>query len=199
MSDSGFQGLPPMTDDLLPNLTDRRPPRQTWLREYFEGRTVAEMSVWLWIVAVSSFFLAVWCVAKSWNWIESRGGSAKTVVVLGALTLWLGCLAWLWVFFVRTARGWGPERLGLSIFKYLRTGLIALTIAVGLPVSWDDLKNFSFLFLAFDSVLVGMVVIFVPLAWFARCRIPWRGYREIFIIAGLFVLQMVLWVHKSRN
>ncbi|MGE5293418.1 MAG: hypothetical protein ACM3VT_01185 [Solirubrobacterales bacterium] len=199
MTDSGFRGLPPTTDDLLPNLADRRPPRRTWLRENFENRTIAEMSIGFWIAAVSSFFLAVGCVAKSWNWIESRSGSTKTVVVLGALVLWLGFLAWLWISLVRIARGWGPERLGLFIFKFLRMGLIVLTVAVGLPVSWDDLRIFSFVFLAFDSVLVGMVMVFVPLAWSARCRIPWRGYREILIIAALFVVQTILWVHRSHH
>lgn len=199
MTNNGFQGLSPMKNDLLPNLTDRRPPRRTWLRENFENRTIAEMSIGFWIAAVSSFFLAVACVAKSWNWIESRSGSTKTAVVLGALILWLGFLAWLWISLVRIARGWGPERLGLFIFKFLRMGLIVLTVTVGLPVSWDDLRVFSFVFLAFDSVLVGIVMVFVPLAWSARCRIPWRGYREIFIIAVLFVLQTILWVHKSHH
>lgn len=188
-----------MTDDLIPNLVDRPRKRPSALREHFEGRTLAEMSIFFWIVAVWSFFFAVGCVAKSWNWIEGRGGSTKAIVVVGALALWLGLLAWLWVSFVRIARGWGPERLGLFIFKYLRMGLLGMTAAVGLPMAWEGLRNLSFLILAFDSVLVGMVAVFVPLAWCARCRIPWRGYREIFFIAALFVLQIVLWVHGSRN
>jgi len=188
-----------MTDDLIPNLVNRPRTRPSVLREHFEGRTLAEMSIWFWIAAVSSFFLAAGCLAKSWNWIESRGGYTKTIAVLGALTLWLGFLGWLWVSFVRIARGWGPERLGLFIFKYVQMGLLATTVAVALPVSWDDIRDFSFFILLFDSILAGMVTIFVPLAWCARCRIPWRGYREIFIIATLFVVQTILWLYRGRN
>lgn len=188
-----------MTDDLIPNLVDRPRARPGALREYFEGRTVAEMSIWFWIAAVASFFLVVGCVAKSWNWIGSRGGHAKTIAVIGALTLWLGFLAWLWISLVRIARGWGPQRLGLPVFKYLRMGLLGLTAAVGPPAFWDNLGGVPFLILTFDSVLVGIVRVFVPLAWCARCRIPWPGYREIFFIAVLFVLQIVLRFHGSRN
>lgn len=188
-----------MTDDLIPNLVDRPRTRPSVLREHFEGRTVAEMSIFFWIVTVWTFFFAVGCLAKSWTWIEGRGGPTKTIAVLGAMTLWLGFLAWLWISLVRIARGWGPERLGLFIFKYLRMGLLGLTAAVGLPAFRDNLGGFSFLILVFDSVLVGMVMVFVPLAWCARCRIPWCGYREMLFIAALFVLQTVLWFHGSRN
>lgn len=188
-----------MTDDLLPNLLheDRRPPSR--LREYFETRTVAEMSIWFWIAAVSSSFLDIGCMAVLSNWIKSRGGSSTTYVVLGGLIVWLGFLAWLWISFVRIARGWGPERLGLFIFRYLQKGLVATTVAIAIQMPWASIRDFSFLILAFDSVLVGMVLIFLPLAWCARCRVPWSAYREVFVVIALFVLQIVLMVRGHRS
>lgn|GEM_PF-644144 len=188
-----------MTDDLIPNLVDRPRTRPSVLREHFEGRTVAEMSIFFWIVTVWTFFFAVGCLAKSWTWIEGRGGPTKTIAVLGAMTLWLGFLAWLWISLVRIARGWGPERLGLPVFKYLRIGLLAATAGIILQGPLENLRDFAFLILAFDAVLVGMVLVFLPLAWCARCRVSWRAYREVFVVAAIFVLQIVLMVRGHRN
>lgn len=60
-----------MTDDLIPNLVDRRRKRPSALREHFEGRTLAEMSIFFWIVAVwTFFFIAALFVLQIVLWVH---------------------------------------------------------------------------------------------------------------------------------
>jgi len=189
-----------MTDDLLSNFTDRRPPRPTWLREYFEGRTVVEMSIWFWIAAVSSLIAGTMIVAAILNWIDDPNkpdGDLKRDIIVGGLVLWAGFLVWLWISFVRIARGWGPERMGTPIFRYLQMGLAVAIAVVVLPVTRGPIREFLGLLLAFDFAIMGMVGVFLALAWCARCKVPWQTYFEIFTMIALFITQIVLVIPRK--
>jgi hypothetical protein len=181
---------------------DRRLRRR--LREYFADRTIAEMSIWFWITAVSSLILLVLAMGAALACIAVLGSLRDTIgvlVMLGGIALWLGCLAWLWLNLLRIARGWGPEHLGTPIFKYLQIGFLMTTVLTmfGCGVLIEDFRILLLMLLAFDLVILGMVVVFLLLAWFARCRIPWRTYREILVVIVLFVLQIVLMVRRHRS
>lgn len=186
-----------MTDDLLPNLTDRRPPRRTWLRENFEDSTFAAMSVAFGIAAVAGFVLVVlaWTavlalVVGDGELRDTFGGLSLCVELL----LWIGFLLWLLISLARIARGWGPERLGTPVFKRLQMGFLIITVLtmLGHGALPKDLEVLVFMLLVFDFIVVGMAVVFLLLVWSARCPVPWRTYREIFVMVAVFVLQVVL-------
>lgn len=186
-----------MVDDLLPNLRDQGLAQRNGLKEYFEDRTVAEMSIWFWIAAVSGLMLMVLAVAAALCLVAVAGQSSDTaelVIVLGGVVLWFGFLVWLWISLARIARGWGPERLGTSIFKHLQIAFLIITVLtmLGRGVLIEDFRILLLLLVAFDVVILGMIMVFLLLAWSARCRVPWRTYREILVIATMFVLQIIM-------
>jgi hypothetical protein len=51
---------------------------------------------------------------------------------------------------------------------------------------------FPVVLLAFDTVIVGMVFVFLLLAWSARCRVPWRTYAEVFGMAAMLIFEIFL-------
>ena len=186
-----------MADNLLPNPWDEDHTRRNGLKEYFIDRSIAEMSIWFCIAAISSLILMVLGVATALHLTETAGESHDTLglaIILGGLILWIGFLGWLWISLVRIARGWGPEHLGTHIFKHLQMGFFfatALTM-LGHGMLPEDLQILFFVLLAFDFVIMGMTGFFLLLAWSARCKVPWRTYREVFVMAILFVLQIIL-------
>jgi len=94
------QGLDVMDDNLLVP-PGRRPTRHQWLKENFEDRTVAEMSVWFCIAATGSFIVAVLL-------LPVLGGICGLAGVFVELIVWLGSLAWLARSFVRIAAAGAP-------------------------------------------------------------------------------------------
>lgn len=175
-----------MNDNLLIPPGRRRTCYQ-WLKERFEDRTIAEMSVWFCIAVTGSSIAALLLLPV----FGAIGGSTAVFV---ELIVWLGSLVWLAVSFVRIARGWGPDRLGTETFTALQIVFFAGS-AVSMLVPGrhsDEFRVFFYMLLAFDAVILEMIVVFLLLAWLARCPIPWRTYGQIAVIVLLFVLQVLL-------
>ena len=107
-------------DDNLLVPPGRRPTRYRWLKENFEDRTVAELSVWFCIAATGSFIVAV-------LFLPVLGGICGLAGVSVELIVWLGSLAWLARSFVRIARGWGSDRLGAETFAAMQRVFLVMT------------------------------------------------------------------------
>ncbi|HQA89548.1 MAG TPA: hypothetical protein PK316_07840 [Sedimentisphaerales bacterium] len=174
-------------DDNLLVPPGRRPTRYRWLKENFEDRTVAEMSVWFCIAATGSFIVAV-------LFLPVLGGICGLAGVSVELIVWLGSLAWLARSFVRIARGWGSDRLGAETFAAMQRVFLVMTALTMLAhgVYFEQFRVFLYMLVGFDVIILEMIVVFLLLAWFARCPVPWRTYGQIGAVALLFVLQVVL-------
>ncbi len=167
-----------------------------WLRQKCENRSIAEMSIWYSITAVGSFI----AIILLWGLFIGLAGGAddenvsdsQTFALLACLFLWLVFLIWLWIGLVRTAWKWSSKRLGTPIFKYLQIGFFVITIFTMLSQRdfKEGLKLLSFMLLAFDVVIVCMILNFLFLAWFARCKIPLRTYLEIGSIIIMVTFQV---------
>jgi len=180
-----------MRDDLL-KFPDQDRTITGGLRRYFEYRSVAEMSIWFSIAALAGLIGIVLAglVLAVLVGIEKATG----IAILVGLALWLGCLGWLWVTFVRIARGWGTQRLGTPIFRYMQIAFLALTALTMLArgVLFRQQEIFFLTLLAFDNIIVGMIFVFLLLAWFARCKVPWRTYGEVLAMTAMFVAEVFL-------
>jgi hypothetical protein len=183
-------------DDDLPELLYQDRTVAGRLRRYFEYRSIAEMSVWFCIAAAISMIVVTIAsvVLGTLVGIGSKSDAIAGAAVLGGLVLWLGFLAWLGWTFVRIARGWGPERLGTPIFRYMQVTFLVMTALTMLPsgVLFKEGNIFPVVLLAFDTVIVGMVFVFLLLAWSARCRVPWRTYAEVFGMAAMLIFEIFL-------
>jgi hypothetical protein len=157
-----------------------------WLGRQLEGRSVAEMSIMHTLTGVCSLLVILLCV--------SCMDSDSSVLFLVALSLWFIFLIWLWIGLVKTAWRSGRERLGMPIFRYLQIGVLVMIVISVLPWyrSTDDFKILHIIVLAFDIMIAWMIVNFLFLAWFARCKIPLHVYCEIGSIIGMVVLQIWL-------
>jgi hypothetical protein len=154
------------------------------------------MSVWFCITAVTSMIIAVVASVGLGSLAGAAGKSDATAgtVVLGGLILWLGFLAWLWCTLVRIARGWGAERLGAPTFRSMQVTFLVITASTTLArgVASKERNVFPVVLLAFDTVIVGMICVFLLLAWSARCRVPWRTYAEVFVMAAMLAFEIFL-------
>ena len=157
-----------------------------WLRGKFEGRSVAEMSIAHTLFGIGSFLMTIFfcfCIA-----------SDSPVFFLVAFSLWAIFLIWLWIGLVKTAWRSGQERLGLPIFRFLQIGIIVMFAITILPTcrQFEDLKFLFYMIFAFDIAIAWLVVNFLFLAWFARCKIPLHAYFEIGSTIAMVILQIYL-------
>jgi hypothetical protein len=168
-----------------------------WLSEAFEDRTVAEMSIHFCIIVTVSFIGAVFLALALVGPRDADPPPSDARIAAGMLTgfgLWLAFVLWLGISFVRIARRWGPERLGTGIFRLMQRVflLVAALTMLARGVFFKELDIFLFVLLAFDFVILEMVVVFLLIAWLARCKVPWRTYRDIAVIVLVFVVQVAL-------
>ncbi len=191
-----------MSDDLPELLLYQDRTLAGRLRRYFQYRSIAEMSIWFCIVAVAGLIITSLASLGLGTLAGIGGQSSATVgaVMLGGLVLWLGFLVWLWRRFVRIARGWGAERLGAPTFRCMQVTflVVAAVTMFAQGVLFEERTIFALLLLSFDTVIVGMAFVFLLLAWSARCRVPWRTHAEVFGMAAMLVLEVLLtkpWKH----
>ena len=123
------------------------------------------------------------------------------ILLLVTLSLWLAFVIWLWVGLVRTAWKWGSHKLGTPIFKYLQIGFFVVTVFTALHRSdlRENLNILSLVLLGFDVAIVIMIFNFLLLAWFARCKIPFRAYGQIGSIVLMIVIQVWVFLQTSRS
>ncbi len=185
-----------MNDDLNPTPAGHSRAYR-WLAESFEDRTIAEMSICFCITATASFIALALLLgaALGVGREEQRYSESQTqMAMLAGLGLWLGLLIWLAASFVRIARGWPSQRLGTRTFKRMQRVFLvmaALTM-LGQGVIVTQLSILLLALLVFDVAILEMVVVFLLLAWLARCKVPRRTYWDIAVIALVFVLQVIL-------
>jgi len=169
-----------------------------WLRQRCKERSIAELSIGYTIIAVSGviLILLLWGTIISLPGMsnEEAASDVQTKALLLALSLWIVFLVWLWVGLVRTAWKWGHDRLGTPIFKMLQIVFFVMTVFIILPQGGnrEDLKLLTALLLAFDVAILIMIINFLSLAWFARCKIPLRAYWEIGSTVTMIIVQ--IWV-----
>ncbi len=171
----------------MDNMPRFQPGRRTlfgWLRETFESRTLAEMSVWYCIIAAGGLVTITLILG-------SIGGPAAA---LPALVLWPIFLVWLWVALVRIAWRSGPARMETSTFKYMQIAFAVTTLWTVFTRAdlSSDYKIITFLLLTFDAVVMSMALVFLLLAWCSRSKVPWRTYREIVTMSLIFAFQIYL-------
>ena len=166
-----------------------------WLSEAFETRSVAEMSIHFCIVATVSFFGALFLALTISGPADTDPPPSDARIAAGMLTsfgLWLAFLLWLGFSFVRIARRWGPERLGTPIFKILQRAWLIMTGLIVLAQGIDLFDMFLLSLIVFDVFLLEMVVVFLLIAWLARCKVPWQTYWDVGVIALVFIAQVIL-------
>lgn len=171
-----------------------------WLKQRCRERSIAELSIGYTITAVSGvvLILLLWgaiigllCMSN-----ERAPSDIQTKALLLALSLWMVFLVWLWIGLVRTAWKWGHNRLGTPIFKMMQTVFFVMTVFIILPRGEirEDIELLAVMLLAFDVAILIMIVNFLSLAWFARCKIPLRAYWEIGSIVIMIVVQIWFFV-----
>jgi len=168
------------------------------LEKKFRDRSLAELSIFYSITAMITFTLAGVLLGLASSVCKARGddSSMKIFAVLAIVipVLWIGFLVYLWVGLVRVARLWGENRLGTPIFKYLQIGFFVMT-ALTMLFRGALFAKFNILMLiliAFDVLILCMIVVFVLLAWSARCKMSRKTYLEITTIVGMILLQFFL-------
>lgn len=157
-----------------------------WLERQLADRSVAEMSIMHTLVSVCSFLVILIYFGVT--------GFAKPIIFLTTMGFWFIGLFWLWIGLVKAAWKSPSERLGLWVFRLLHIGIfVMLLVTVVLSCrSFEELKILLLLILAFDVAIAWLIVNFVFLAWFARCKIPLYVYCEIGSMIGMVVLQVWL-------
>ena len=153
-----------------------------WLDRQLEGRSVVEMSIMHTLVGICSL-LAVFVLCFPYP-----------SLLLTVLILWFIFLVWFWVGLVKTAWRSSSKRLGIPIFRYLQIAVLIMLAITVLPTirSIEEFKIIGYLILAFDIAIAWLVVNFLFLAWFARCKIPFYAYCEIGTILAMVVFQIWL-------
>ena len=175
----------------------RRSRAYRWLAENFEDRSVAEMSIWFCIAATASFIFIMIAMTTVIGPSDERNPADDTQVaagIIGGAILWLGFVIWLGASFVRIARRWDAQRLGTEIFTLIQRGWL-VTIGLTMLVRGVYFKEFNIflgMLVVFDVVILEMIVVFLLLAWLARCKIPWHTYWDIAVIVLVFALQVWL-------
>lgn len=106
-------------------------------------------------------------------------------------------MIWFWIGLVRCVWKWERDRLGISIFKIIQYGFIVITVAT-MVFSGEIQKDFKFIFamlVVIDIAIAWLMVNFLILVWFARCKLWWRDYWDIGSVFGMIVLQV--WMMES--
>ncbi len=166
------------------------------LKQQFESRTIAEMSIWYTLTAVITFllfFLLVGCFLGFDN--ETKSKDAKVLdmqILLGVLLIWLIFIIWILICLVRIAWKSDNNRLGFIIFKYLQIGFLGMTLytLIGMRNFKDFWNILSWMLIAFDIVIGILIFNFLVIAWFARCKISLKNYWEIASIIAMIVIQI---------
>ena len=169
-----------------------------WLRQRCEDRSVAELSIVYTLTAVCSFLALLLLWGQFIGLAGGAGGrfpsDLEMKILLLVLLLLLFLFVWVWICLIRIVRMWGSDRLGTPIFRMLQIGFLVMTVFTILPRSEfrENLKILPFMILVFDVAIAVMIINFLCLAWFGRCKIPLHAYWEIGSIVIMIIVQVLV-------
>jgi len=121
-------------------------------------------------------------------------GIQSLLIFLITMSFWFIFHFWMWIGLVKTVWKSGSARLGVWIFRFLQVGVFVMLILVAVPsiLSVEEFKILLLVILVFDVVIAWLLINFLFLAWFARCKISFRSYCEIGSIIVMIIIQVWL-------